>query len=751
MLHLLLAGAILLAPSAPDADLDAILEGVPSLPGTHGALPGEVVAFGERSFAVAVTGDPPHAVIAGTRHGRGRVLAAGHGALLQPWNTDSEDDERFLTNACAWLGDLRPDEDDSRGPLGRLDVGLFGRNDGLRALLEGHGARVQELDPASTRSLAKRDLVVWTGGELDDRVRKRLMTFVKAGGGLLVGHCPWGVQQIWDGQGEGRSIKRDMAQNLALFEVGLAYSTATRGAESYSVDRGLLHRAHAGSALEVCLSVLRGEPALRPADRVIPEPGDASELVRILASALPEDDPRVLPHLIEAMDLGAVDGLAPAEGRPAKKADVRTHLVLTVAQLVWGQLPVDEVPAAPGHEHFPGAVPADAERIDHRVEVQADDVIPGSWQSTGLYAPAGEPVTAVSEAAGWQLRIGAHADTLWHKDTWSRWPEVTLQQPLGAESEHATRHASPFGGLIYLVPTGEAPRTTTGFVIEGAVEAPLYVHGDEESLADWPRRREAPAPWGELVCDGVVITVPAGALRALDDPAALTAWWSEAMACYPELLGAPLHPTGRPERLVEDLQISAGWMHSGYPVMTHGADRTDRSDAVDLATLSTAGNWGYFHEFGHNAQDGRWTFAGTGEVTCNIFSLYLGERMAGIEPWTNPWLEGQKRKLPRHLKAGAPYDRWKADPGLALLLYAIVQREHGWEPFATALQSYHDGVRTPTDEAKRDAWLRRLSHATGKDLGPYFEAMGVPTSEAARAELSADGDLEPWLPVELAP
>ncbi len=41
---------------------------------------------------------------------------------------------------------------------------------------------------------------------------------------------------------------------------------------------------------------------------------------------------------------------------------------------------------------------------------------------------------------------------------------------------------------------------------------------------------------------------------------------------------------------------------------------------VDLATLLSKGEWGLFHELGHNHQSAAWTFDGTGEVTVNLFS-----------------------------------------------------------------------------------------------------------------------------------
>lgn len=58
-------------------------------------------------------------------------------------------------------------------------------------------------------------------------------------------------------------------------------------------------------------------------------------------------------------------------------------------------------------------------------------------------------------------------------------------------------------------------------------------------------------------------------------------------------------------------------MHSGYPIMTH-LDAAPRM--VNLAALRSVGEWGLFHELGHNHQADAWTFDGTVEVTCNLFS-----------------------------------------------------------------------------------------------------------------------------------
>jgi hypothetical protein len=103
--------------------------------------------------------------------------------------------------------------------------------------------------------------------------------------------------------------------------------------------------------------------------------------------------------------------------------------------------------------------------------------------------------------------------------------------------------------------------------IEGAVPAPHYVHGVTE-LADWRESiRHLPAPWAELQTDKVILTLPSEVIRDLDDPQALMDFWDGIMDRYMELLGLP-PARRRIERFVSDVQISAGYMHSGYPLMT---------------------------------------------------------------------------------------------------------------------------------------------------------------------------------------
>ena len=81
----------------------------------------------------------------------------------------------------------------------------------------------------------------------------------------------------------------------------------------------------------------------------------------------------------------------------------------------------------------------------------------------------------------------------------------------------------------------------------------------------------------------------------------------------------------RPERMVSDVAISVGFMHSGYPIMLH---LPEAREMVAVSKDKMPG-WGFHHEIGHNHQKTEWTFDGTGEVTNNIFSVYITEVIDG--------------------------------------------------------------------------------------------------------------------------
>jgi hypothetical protein len=90
------------------------------------------------------------------------------------------------------------------------------------------------------------------------------------------------------------------------------------------------------------------------------------------------------------------------------------------------------------------------------------------------------------------------------------------------------------------------------------------------------------------------------------------------------------------------------------------------------------------------------------------------------------------------------YEQWKKDPFLALFMFCELREAFGWEPFKKVLKEMGEmpeSLRPKEDADRRDAWMVRFSRATGKNLGPFFERWGVPTSSRARKSLA---DLPEW-------
>ena len=167
----------------------------------------------------------------------------------------------------------------------------------------------------------------------------------------------------------------------------------------------------------------------------------------------------------------------------------------------------------------------------------------------------------------------------------------------------------------------------------------------------------------------------------------------------------------------------------------------------DLPTLKTKGDWGLFHELGHNHQKPDWTFAGTGEVTNNLLPLYLLETLCNHAPIHGSFtLAARTKKEAKYVSGGADFTTWQNDPFLALIMYQQLRDEFGWQTFTKVFAEYRDlpGDQRPrTDMEKHDQWMVRFSRACARNLGPFFQRWGVPTSDAARQSIEG---LAAWTP-----
>jgi hypothetical protein len=687
-----LAALALILLAAPAND-DALLQTVSSLASiARPGSPGPVALVGERAFPVVVAGDrrTTRAAVGAAHYRSGRLVAYGHDGYLGGAGVSHEDTAKLLVASADWAASG-----------GKRAVVV--RAPEMAALLSRNGFTVLETATLPRDFEAANLLVASMGVPLDAEGSAAIRRFVAGGGGLVTAGLGWGWLQLNSGK-----RLNEMSWNRVIGPMGLAFADGTVGPP-------LLQQRDDAGAHNALLALRRHDAGQKLAQ-------DAA-IIAEAYRAVPPD----APYALEARRLvESVGPVGPTPQRPYGAAHALERLALVVQAEG-----TDPAGAATGSDAFPGAVPAAERRV--RQEVRLNLAVPG-WAGTGLYAPPGETIRVTGAPEGVTIQIGAHADHLWHHDEWKRHPQIVRRFPASATVEAR----NPFGGLVYVdVPNGR--QGTADVVIEGAVRAPRFVLG-RTTNASWKSVELASnAPWTELETSKVILTVPTEAARQIQDPEALMRFWDRTMDLFEDLGQRPL--PARPERIVADVQISAGYMHAGYPIMTH---LEAGSYGTNLRFLTTEGSWGHWHEIGHNHQQPEWTWDGTGEVTCNLFTLYCMQNLAGQGLWSRV---GQSRpKMLQHIQSGAPYEAWKADPFLALYMYTQLIDAFGWEPMKKVFAQYRDlpaNQRPRTDLEKRSQWMVRYSRTINRNLGPFFQKWGVPTTEEARRSIA---DLPEWMP-----
>jgi hypothetical protein len=693
--------------------------------------PGPLCVFGEQAFVIA-TGkvkERREAVVAATRWGNGRVVAFGHDGFLNPGEFKIGDTAKLMVNAIRWAGGKA-----SEGEGPRVAVT---RNLGLVAALQKLGLKATALDTVNWQEkLNPCDVVICGHDALaPENVRAALEKFIKDGGGLVAGSLGWGWAQTHPKQ----NLVLDHPGNRLLMAAGIVWADGTlerTTKDGFETKEPVPELVHAGKALALLQNAASTKPSAK-------ELAQAAGALTLAARALPPDESLFLPKLQKLTQESAANAIPTAKKPLRTKTDAVARLVLTLQLEALKRQAPEQVKAHPAAAEFPGSVQADAPRVKR--EVAIDTKVP-DWHSTGLYAAPGEllTVTIPENAAGkgLQVRIGAHRDHLWELDSWSRCPEITLHRPLNAME---TKIASAFGGPVYIEVPYNCALGEVKVSIGGAVEMPYYVLGKTDLTAWRNEIRLRKAPWAELQAKKVILTVPAEVVRSLEEPEELMKFWDVVLDCCAELACRPLERE-RPERYVTDMQISAGYMHSGYPIMTHLDAAKPIVDKTWMLTKDEP-TWGFYHEMGHNHQSGDWTFGGTGEVTVNLFTRYCMEKASGV-PIEKQRVQGKQaaEMVRKHIAAGADFEKWKSDPFLALTMYDQLQKAFGWDAFKKVFTVYRDlpqNARPKNDAEKRDQWMVRFSQAVGKNLGPFFQAWGVPTSEQARASIAA---LSAWMP-----
>lgn len=706
------------------ADQEYLLRGMGQT--SWGGWPSPVLPIGEWSFPVAFaeggyTSEIP--VISASHAGKGRILGYGHESWV--YGSGGVEEAAFSLRAVEW----------ACGANAVVGLAYGAGFDGFQDDLESQGHTVQT--SVSPDNLSGLDCLLdefWNGH--DDEDNQNIVSFLLGGGGVIMGGHAW----YWSYSNT--DLAHNYPANKIANETGLFVSSAWGYNE---VDMSQIP--HELSRPRAAIEAIRDDRieghTLSNEEATIAD--STLSLCTNVVSLDFHDFWAPLREVVNQTGWTVIEygTLWEDVGYDLGEDPVADTLLRVETALTQG-LPADQLPSHPSHQEFPGEVPSNASRIVRTVSVDGNQSgLPSNFgyssarahvrMTTGTYAAPGEVVSVTIPPrlvdSGAYILVGAHSDNLWGKDQLHRHPEIVRWWYVD-DTEMEVGNA--FGGPIYVA---IEPGSTLGIfevTISNAVDAPTYNHG-ETDVEDWIQtHRHAPAPWAEIGSDQFILSVPSHEIRDLEDPDDLMDWWDQALEMEHELYG--FLPWPRVERAVFDAQISAGWMHSGYPFMAHDLSAPE---VVNLAHMSTEGDWGMFHELGHNHQWMPSTLPGTTETGCNFASIYLMEELVGITGHGAVSPDQRESRTRAYFDNGANISDWSV--WVALETFLMIKEEWSWGEITSALSVYYDlpAAEVPsTDEEKFNAWVIHMSNSTGFNLAPYHAAWGFPLVQNTFDDLS---------------
>jgi hypothetical protein len=696
-----------------DTDWSMITDGVTSV--DYGSSwPSLILPFGQWSFPILSDWDQ-RPIASAAYAGQGRVVGYGHESFV----AKSSGSEMTLSiNAMKWACD------------GVGTIGLWNDFNHFEDELVAEGFTV--LTSVTPDQLAGLDCYVgefWNGWS--DAQNLKIETFLTSGHGLILGGHSW----YWSYSNS--DVAHNYPGNKIAPTTGLFVSSNSGSVQltlgTTAPDR-LLRTIPAITALQNHFTT---GPLIATSDATTVE-----KTISRSTAMLTLDFNNFWSPLRDMVNLTGWTQISD-NNEYDLGADPIDDVLLAIEEGLYLRLPANELIAHPSSSDFPGAVPTNAARVIANVTVNGNYIgLPSGFgyagarshgmMGTGLYAAAGEVINITVPSSivdqNVRIQIGAHSDSLWNKDKLDRHPKVHRIWVIDSTTMQV---GNTFGGLIYITFPPDSTFGMTNVTIENAVQSPRYIVGVTTAQQWNTTQRNLPAPWAEIEGEFFILTVPSSEIRNLDNTVELMNWWDTALQMEHNLSG--YLPWTRVERAVFDIQISAGWMHSGYPFMAH---TVSVANVVNLSHMSTQGDWGMFHELGHNHQWMAATLPGNTETTCNLFSAYIMTELVGVDLGAGHSAMSNSSRETRtetYFNAGSQISQWSV--WTALETHMMIQEQFGWQVYTSAFSQYYNAsLSQPTNDAQEyNSWAARISNETGMNLIPFLRAWGLPIDDATFA------------------
>ncbi|OEE88312.1 Accessory colonization factor AcfD [Enterovibrio norvegicus FF-162] len=313
----------------------------------------------------------------------------------------------------------------------------------------------------------------------------------------------------------------------------------------------------------------------------------------------------------------------------------------------------------------------------------------GNRQATGQWAVAHKPVTVSisGNTSPVTLTVSLH-DDLTGRDK----HELALKRPPRMQQSYSVTSSGeftvPYGGLIY-VQGGNSNAVNISF--NGTVAAPLF----DGSKGEWVNPQHSPAPIGDVVSNRFIYTAPKANLIAANIDGGIAQFAADLDTFAKDLNDfyardegingqhnrAATHsdtPNNR-HAFVNDVAISIGAAHSGYPVMNSSFNAD--SESIPTTPLN---DWLIWHEVGHNAAEAPLTVEGATEVANNALGLYMQQKYLG----TMSRVERDIRIAPDFVAAENGHAWGAGGAGERLLMFAQLKE---WADTELDITQWYEG------------------------------------------------------------
>jgi hypothetical protein len=159
--------------------------------------------------------------------------------------------------------------------------------------------------------------------------------------------------------------------------------------------------------------------------------------------------------------------------------------------------------------------------------------------------------------------------------------------------------------------------------------------------------------------------------------------------------------------------------------------------------------WSIWHETGHTQQQNSWTWGSIGEVSVNLFSLYVQEkfkeptRLKGLEDGETLSTFEKAKLYVANPKANYLFENEKDYNELftKLVLFHQLKTVYGWS-FIKKLHQYFRKQAyvqndSETDQQKVDKFIYASCVVTQNNLLPFFKKWGLRPSAASAQKINA--------------